>query len=368
MDRGTRIVRTSIIGIIVNALLAAFKAVIGTLTGSIAITMDAVNNMSDALSSIITIIGTKLSMKKPDKEHPYGYGRIEYLAAMIISVIVLYAGVTAIVESIGKIIEPEVPDYTTIALVIIGVAVVVKILLGLYFKRVGKEVDSKSLIASGEDALMDSIVSASTLVAALIFIYFNISVEAWVGTVIAALVIRTGIELLKDTLSDILGRRISSEESIAIKDTIGSYENVQGAYDLVLHSYGPETMMGSVHIEIPEDMTAKEIDKLEREIATGVYLKHKVILTGIGIYSTNENDEVSKEMSSKIRDIVSTHPHVVQMHGLYIDRSAGTILFDVVVSFDCVDREEECAMIKEEVMKACPGFDVRITLDVDVSD
>ena len=368
MDRGSRIVRTSLIGIIVNALLAAFKAIIGSLTGSIAITMDAVNNMSDALSSVITIIGTKLSMKKPDKEHPYGYGRIEYLSAMIISVIVLYAGITAIMESIGKIIEPELPDYTDVALLIIAVAVVVKILLGLYFKKVGKDVNSKSLIASGEDALMDSLVSASTLAAALIFIYFDISLEAWVGVVIAVLVIRTGIELLRDTISDILGRRVSSEESLAIKETVSSYEGVLGAYDLILHSYGPDNMMGSIHIEVPEDMHAKQIDKLEREIVEGVYLKHKVILTGIGIYSTNQNDAVSREISSRIREIIGSHQDVIQMHGLYIDRDSKTIMFDVVISFDSKDMESECESIRQEVAEVYPDYNVHVTLDVDVSD
>ncbi len=217
MDRESRIIRTSAVGIVVNVLLSAFKAFVGVVTGSIAVTMDAVNNMTDALSSAITIIGTKLSTKKPDREHPYGYGRIEYLSAMVISVIVLYAGITALAESVGKIIDPVVPDYTVLSLVIIAVAVAVKVLLGLYFKKVGKEVGSKSLTASGVDALMDSAVSAATLVAAFVFIGLGLSLEAWLGAVIAVLVIRTGIELLKDTLSDILGRRMPPEESKAIK-------------------------------------------------------------------------------------------------------------------------------------------------------
>lgn len=368
MERESRIVRTSIVGIVVNAMLAALKAVIGILTGSIAITMDAVNNLSDALSSIITIIGTKLSMKKPDKEHPYGYGRIEYLSAMIISVIVLYAGITAFMESVGKIIEPVIPDYTTVALVIIAIAVGVKIALGLYFKKVGNEVNSKSLVASGEDALMDSIVSASTLVAALIFIYLDISLEAWIGTVIALLVIRTGVELLRDTLSDILGRRVSSEESLAIKETVNSVEGVLGSYDLVLHSYGPENMMGSIHIEVPEDMDAKQIDILERVIAERVYREHKVLLTGIGIYSTTDRDEVSKEISQTVRDIVGQHPYVLQMHGLLVNRSNKMLMFDIIISFDCEDMGLECERIKQEIAEKYPDYNILITLDTDVSD
>ena len=145
------IVRTSVVGIVTNVLLAAFKAAVGLAANSIAVVLDAVNNLSDALSSIITIVGTKLSGKLPDKKHPLGYGRIEYLSAMIVAGIVLYAGITAFVESVKKIIRPETPEYGTISLVIIAVAVVVKIVLGRYVKAQGKRVNSGALVASGSD-------------------------------------------------------------------------------------------------------------------------------------------------------------------------------------------------------------------------
>ncbi len=368
MDRESRIIRTSAVGIVVNVLLSAFKAFVGVVTGSIAVTMDAVNNMTDALSSAITIIGTKLSTKKPDREHPYGYGRIEYLSAMVISVIVLYAGITALVESVGKIIDPVVPDYTVVSLVIIAVAVVVKVFLGLYFKKVGKEVGSKSLTASGVDALMDSAVSAATLVAAFVFIGLGISLEAWLGAVIAVLVVRTGIELLRDTLSDILGRRVSPEESKAIKETVCSFDGVYGAYDLVLHSYGPDVSIGSIHIEVSEDMTAGEIDGLERRIFEKVFQENHVYLTGIGIYSTNNQDAEVKAIRDDIRDIAEGHPEIIQTHGLFVDKEGGTIAVDVVVSFDCDDREAVAEKVREEIRSRRPGYHVRVQLDSDVSD
>lgn len=188
-SREKTIIRTSIIGIIANVFLAAFKAVIGLMTNSIAIVLDAVNNISDAGSSLITIIGTKLAGREPDKKHPFGYGRIEYLSAMIISVIVLYAGITSLVESVKLIIHPKTPDYNTVSLIIVAVAVVVKILLGRYVKKTGVRVNSDSLINSGEDATLDSVISASTLVAAVIFMTFNISLEAWLGAVISLVII-----------------------------------------------------------------------------------------------------------------------------------------------------------------------------------
>jgi cation diffusion facilitator family transporter len=256
-SREKTIIRTSIIGIIANVFLAAFKAVIGIMTHSIAIVLDAVNNISDAGSSLITIVGTKLAGKEPDKKHPFGYGRIEYLSAMIISVIVLYAGITSFVESVKQILHPETPEYNTISLIIVAVAVVVKVLLGRYVKSVGEKVNSDSLINSGEDATLDSIISASTLVAAGFFMIFHISLEAWLGAIISVVIIKSGIEMLRDTISKILGEQNDPELARNIKNTVTSFPDVHGAYDLVLNNYGPDAWNGSIHIEVPYGCTAQ---------------------------------------------------------------------------------------------------------------
>jgi len=221
-EREKVIVRTSIIGILANVLLAGFKAAIGLATRSIAVTLDAVNNLSDALSSVITIIGAKLGGKKPDKKHPLGYGRIEYLSSMIVAAIVLYAGITALVESIKKIIEPEPAEYTMVSLLIIAAAVVVKLLLGRYVKGQGEKVNSGALIASGSDASFDAILSASVLASAVIFMIWGISLEAYVGVVIAVFIIKAGIEMLSETLSDIIGQRADAEMSKTIKNTVSN--------------------------------------------------------------------------------------------------------------------------------------------------
>ena len=176
-NRDQVIIRTSILGILTNVMLAAFKAVIGIISNSIAVTLDAVNNLSDALSSIITIAGTKLAGKLPDKKHPLGYGRIEYLSAMIVSGIVLYAGITSAVESVKKILHPEKPDYSVISLVIIAVAVMVKIVLGRYVKAQGERVNSGSLEASGSDAMFDAVLSGSVLLSAIVFKMSGLSLD-----------------------------------------------------------------------------------------------------------------------------------------------------------------------------------------------
>jgi len=368
MDREKIIVKTSIKGIIANIFLAAFKAVVGLISNSIAIVLDAVNNLSDALSSVITIVGTKIAGKAPDKEHPYGHGRVEYLSAMIISVIVLYAGFTSFVESVKKIINPETPDYTVVSIGIIVVAVVVKIVLGLYVKKIGEKVNSESLIDSGKDALMDSIISASTVVAAIIFVAFHISLEAWLGLIISAMIIKSGIGMLKSTLSQILGKRIDRDLAIGIKNTVTANSNVYGAFDLVLNDYGPDIYLGSIHIEVPDTMTAAEIDDLTRKISKDVFEKHSVIMAAIGIYSVNTQNKEIIEIREKISKIVHSYETVIQMHGFYINEKDKMINFDVIIDFADKERDETFKKIHEQIQKEFPDYKLNITLDYDISD
>lgn len=366
--REKTIIRTSIVGIIANVFLAAFKAVIGLMTHSIAIVLDAVNNISDAGSSLITIIGTKLAGKAPDKKHPFGYGRIEYLSAMIISVIVLYAGITSFTESVKKIIHPEKPDYTIASLIIVGVAVAVKIILGRYVKSVGVKVKSDSLINSGEDATLDSVISASTLVAAVVFLVFHISLEAWLGAIISVVIIKSGFEMLKDTISQILGEQNDPELARSIKQTVISFPDVEGAYDLILNNYGPDSWNGSIHIEVPDTYSADRLDQLIRDIQMSVYEKHNVLLTAVGVYSVNTKDPESIEMRRRVHDIVFSHEYVRQMHGFYLIKDKNTIRFDVVISFDANDRRAVYNEIVADVSKAFPEYQLQVAMDTDYAE
>ena len=367
-SREKTVVRTSIIGIIANVFLAGFKAFVGLMTNSIAITLDAVNNISDAGSSIITIVGTKLAGREPDKKHPFGYGRIEYLSAMIISVIVLYAGITSFVESVKLIINPETPDYNTISLVIVAVAVVVKILLGRYVKSVGVKVNSDSLINSGEDATLDSIISASTLVAAGVFLVFHISLEAWLGVVISIVIVKSGIEMLGETISHILGERNDSELAKSIQNTVLSFPDVQGAYDLVLNNYGPDNWNGSIHIEVPDTYSADRLDQLIREITMKVLCDHHVILTAIGVYSMNTKDEDIIRAKEKVQNIVFAHEFVRQMHGFYLLKDQKTMRFDIVISFEAKDRRAVYSAVVDDVQKAFPDYELQVTMDTDFTE
>ncbi|MBQ4238700.1 MAG: cation transporter [Ruminococcus sp.] len=368
MSRESVIVRTSVIGIIANVFLSIFKVTVGLMTHSIAIVLDAVNNISDAGSSLITIIGTKLAARQPDKKHPFGYGRIEYLSAMVISVIVLYAGVTSLVESVKKIIAPSTPEYTAVSLVIVAVAVVVKLVLGRYVKSVGTKVNSDSLINSGEDASLDSVISASTLIAAVIFLLIGLSLEAWLGAVISIVIIRSGLEMLGGTISQLLGERSDPELAKSIKQTVSGFEGVSGAYDLVLNNYGPDAWNGSIHIEVPDTYSADRLDRLIRDIQTAVYTKHNVILTAVGVYSINTKDEQAKAAEQKIRKIVFSHEHVLQLHGFYLTKETSSIRFDVVISFDAKSRRETFNEIVADVQKAFPDYQLQIALDTDFSE
>jgi len=366
--REKTIIRTSLIGIIANVFLAAFKAVIGLMSNSIAIVLDAVNNISDAGSSLITIVGTKLAGKEPDKKHPFGYGRIEYLSTMIISLLILYAGITAFVESVKKIVSPDVPEYNAVTIIIVVVALFVKIFLGRYVKRIGEKVHSDSLVNSGEEASLDSVISASTLVAAAIFLIFGISLEAWLGAIISLVIIKSGIEMLKDTISQILGERNDIELARGIHETVMSFPDVQGAYDLVLNNYGPDTWNGSIHIEVLDTYSADRLDQLIRDITMKVLCDHHVILTAIGVYSVNTQDEEVIKTKEQVCKIVFAHEHVRQMHGFYLMKEQNTMRFDIVISFDAKDRREVYAGVMADVKKAFPDYELEVALDTDFSE
>ena len=366
-EREKVIVQTSIIGIATNVMLVAFKMTVGLISNSIAVILDAINNLSDALSSVITIVGAKLAGKAPNKKHPLGYGRIEYITSMIVAAIVLYAGITSLVESVKKIIHPEKAEYSIVTIIIIAVAVIVKLLLGTFVKKRGKKVNSGALIASGSDALFDAILSASVLASALVYMFFHISLEAFIGVVIAIFIIKAGIEMLIETLDDILGKRADKELVLRIKKLINEEEEVRGAYDLIINNYGPNKNIASVHVELPDTMTVEEVDKLTRKLEEKIYKETAVILTGVGVYSHNTKNDEASAIRNNVQKIVTAHDYVLQMHGFYLDMENKKMRFDTVLTFAVSFREAVEILIKE-VKAAYPDYDITISPDADISD
>lgn len=366
-NRDRIIVKTSTIGIITNVFLASFKAAVGILSNSIAVILDAVNNLSDVLSSVITIVGTKLAGKKPDKKHPLGYGRIEYLTAMIVSGIVFYAGLTSFVESVKKIITPVKPDYSITSLIIIAVAVVVKIILGKYVKSQGEKVNSGSLVASGQDALSDAILSASVLGSAIFFMLKGISLEAYIGIIISIMIIKSAIEMMTETINEILGMRADKETTQKIKKILCDEPDVRGAYDFIIYNYGPDKNYASVHLELPDTMTVQEVDKLTRKLETKVFKETGIILVGVGVYSYNTGNTEAGKIQNKVQEKVLSHDWVIQLHGFYIDIEKKEMRFDAVMSFD-IDPKEGLQTLYDEMKKEYPDYSIQIVPDVDVSD
>ena len=366
-DREKTIVRTSVIGIAVNLLLVAFKAIIGLASHSIAVILDAVNNLSDALSSVVTIIGAKLGARQPDKKHPLGYGRIEYLSSAIVAALVLYAGITSLVESVKKIIHPEEADYSAVSLIIIAVAIAAKLMLGTFVKKQGKKNNSGALAASGSDALFDAILSASVLASAVVFLVWGVSLEAYVGVVIAGFIIKAGVEMMIGTLNDIIGKREDAETIKELKRIVCEEEDVLGAYDVTLFNYGPNKNYGTAHIELPDTLTVDDVDRITRRIQTDVFRQTGVILTGIGVYSFNTSDDAAAGMRNAIQKTVMSHDWALQLHGFYADTKNKSLRFDVVLSFD-VDRKEALEELYGEVRAQYPDYEVLIVPDVDVSD
>lgn len=364
MKKGTRekkIVKASIVGMLANLLLVVFKLIVGFMANSIAIILDAVNNATDALSSIVTIVGTKIADMRPSRLHPFGYGRIEYVTSAVIAAIILVAGAISLRESIGKMIHPAATNYTAVTIAVIIVAIIVKILIGIYFKKMGKVTDSEALIASGIDSNYDAVLSAGTLVVAFAQLVFNVNIDGLVGLLISLMVLKAGIDVLKDALSPIIGVR---DERLGRKiyDYVNSFEEVRGTYDLLLDNFGPNETIACLHIEVPDTMNARQIHELTRRITIDLYDKFNVLAT-IGIYAENPKGQFA-DMHKTLDDIASSHSEILQIHGFYVDEGSNTVFFDLVLDF-----KSNADAVRDSVVKAMskkyPHYSYNVVLDKD---
>jgi divalent metal cation (Fe/Co/Zn/Cd) transporter len=284
-----------------------------------------------------------------------------------VAAIVLYAGITSLVESVKKIIHPEAADYGMVSLIIIAVAIIVKLVLGSYVKKQGEKVNSGALVASGKDASFDAILSASVLASAIVFLIWGISLEAYVGVIISIVIIKAGIEMMIETLNDIIGQRGDAEMARTIKHLLTEEPEIRGAYDLTLFNYGPDKYYGSVHMELPDTMTIEEADLLTRKVQRKVFLETGVILTGIGVYSYNTTNEEAAQIRNNVQKAVLSHDWALQLHGFYVDTEKKTMHFDVVISFD-IDYKEALDIMMKEVKEMYPDYSIRIVPDADIAD
>lgn len=362
--RARSITRTSYIGIGANLLLSGFKATVGLLSNSVAIVLDAVNNLTDALSSVLTILGVKLAHRPPDSKHPFGYGRIEYFSAIAIAALVLAAGAGSLIESVKKIVHPATPEYGAATLAIVAVAVVAKFLLGRYVSVQGRICNSEALIASGADASFDSLISLSTLIGAGIFIVFKVNLDGYIGAVISVFILKAGIEMLMGSIDSVMGSRPDAEISRRIHETVVSVPGVIGAYDLVLHNYGPDSAIGSIHVEIDAGLDASAIHSLTRAVQIAVLNKFHVFLT-VGIYAS---DPARKADRDAVEAAAKRHSGVLAVHGLFVDEAAKEVTFDVLVDFTVRDRAALRQAILADIAPLFPDMTISIAFDNDFAD
>jgi divalent metal cation (Fe/Co/Zn/Cd) transporter len=248
-----------------------------------------------------------------------------------------------------------------------AVAIVTKIALGTYTKGKGREANSGALVASGSDAMFDAVLSSSVLASALIQMTSGVSLEAYVGVAISAVIIKAGIEMASETIDDIIGRREDPGVTGRIREIVCEEPGVHGAYDLILFNYGPDRYYGSVHMELDDTITVGEVDALTRRIEERVYAETGVVLVGVSVYSRNTTDDEADEMRRRVTDAVTSHDWVLQVHGFYVDTEMKDIRLDAVISFD-VDREKALAVLIDEVREMYPDYAIQIVPDVDFSD
>ena len=367
MNRNSQIIRTSWIAIVTNILLAGFKAAVGLLANSVAIVMDAVNNLSDALSSVITIVGTKLSQRPADRKHPFGHGRIEYFSAIIIAVIVLSAGVTSLVESAQKFLYPVQPEYTQTTLIVIVVAIIVKLVLGRYVKNKGIQLNSDALIVSGSDALFDAIITLSTLVSAGIMLLWGISLDGILGVLISIAIIKAGVEMLSSPVNELLGTSIPAELTNQIIKEVSAFEGVRGVYDLILHNYGPDMKIGSLHISVFDTMSAHEIHGLTRKISKQMFARHGIVLT-IGVYAIATGNNKRAELQTKVLKVLKSRRDIVQVHGFYYSEKENMISVDVVPDIAVRDENALVSQLISDIQPLVPGVHLEIIVDHNYSE
>lgn len=365
MSREHEIVKASIIGIVGNMLLVVFKFIVGFASHSIAIVLDGVNNATDALSSIITIAGTKLAGHRPDKKHPFGYGRVEYLTSVIIAVIILVAGFISLRESVLKVIHPATPSYSTITITVIVVAIIAKVVLGIIFKRYGDKTKCEALIASGVDSDYDAVLSAGTLMVALVQNFWNVNIDGIVGVIISLVVIKAGIEVLRDAIAPLIGTPEDKDRVAKIENYIMSFSEVHDVCDIVLDNFGPNRIIGSARIRVPDTLSARQVGELSRSISQGLQEKFGVMMT-IGIYTENTN-EAFVPMKTTLEAIVKQQKKILSMHGFYVDPGTKVCYFDLVVDVGAdgkVPRDD----VVEAMKKKYPDYTFDVCVDTDYEE
>ena len=358
MERSRKIIRAGIVGIIVNLVLSITKMVIGSLTRSIAIINDGVNNLTDATASLCTIIGTKISTMKPSKKYPFGLGRVEYITAVLVSVIVLVVGLSSLEQSIVCICKHVECDNDLIDIIILLIALACKLALGIYFRIAAKTTDSKTLKSSAIDCLSDCVMSTGTVVATVIHMTTGVSVENYLAIIISLVIIKSGFDLTREAIEPIIGQREGTDIVRDIKKMVIAFLGVEGVDDVILHDYGLGRCYGSLSIEISGDTKASEIHELTRNVKYELFKKYGYIIN-IGVYAHNAADEKTDEIFDEIIKLCKRYPGIKQVHGFYINWESKTVFLDLDVDF-IFDPQDIAGRVEKDLGELYPNLKMNI--------
>lgn len=324
----------SAVAIALNILLAAAKFVVGTLAGSVSITADAMNNLSDVGSGALTLVGFRLSGKKPDLEHPFGHGRIEYVMGLVIAGLILYAGIDALRGAAGKLLHPEAMEFTWAAVAVLVLSILVKIYMSVFYRRIGRKIGSTAMEMSGADALNDTISTALTLVCLLVYKFTGLDLDAYAGIVVAVLLLKTGYEGGKETLGQLLGQRPSAELAEKVRQIVLSYPEVLAIHDLVIHDYGPGRCHVSLHAEVDGEGNIYELhEAIDRAMSE---LDHKLsCFSVIHMDPVDTKNERLAEMREETVQLLRSIDPVLSLHDFRMvpGKHRTNLVFDVLVPF-----------------------------------
>ncbi len=355
---------TSAMGLVVNVLISAVKIAVGAAVSSIAIVSEGIHSGADAATSILTIVGVKLANKRPTRKHPFGYGRIEYLTSLVIAALILYTGLEIFTTSVDLIFHPAELAIDYLTLVIIAASAAVKLLLGLYTMKKGRQVSSDTLVGLGAECRNDSLASGITILSAVIFLVFGLSVDAYAGLLTALLILKTGFEILRSTLANLLGRSGNRELANQLYKEIRATEGIVNAADMMLHNYGPDAYAASVNIEIDHEKTVGQVYQHIHQLQLRIMHEYRVTMV-FGIYAVDNKTEDARKVRTQIAQFVRAYEWVKSYHALYHDKKANRIYCDFIVEYGDFDWEALRREFTAYMTDLYPGCTVELTVETE---
>lgn len=363
-EREGVITAVSALGIAVNLLIAAAKVVFGLFASSIAIVSEGVNNASDAMTSVLTLVGSRLAGKHPDAKHPFGYGRVEYLTSLVIAGLILFTGIEMLISSVRLIFEPTELNVSVPALAVVAVSAVIKFLLGVFTVSAGKRSGSGALVGVGLDCRNDSFISVVTILSAVIFIVSGVSVDAYVGALMSLLVVKAGFDVLRDTVSELLGRPGDAELAAKLYREIRSTPGILGAVDMMLHNYGPDAYSGSVNVEIDHEKTVGEVYDFLHALQLRIMREYNVTLV-FGVYAVDGDHEEVRVIRQRIAEFVRAHEHVKSFHAVYLDPASPRLYCDLIVDYELRDWSLLRGEFTDFMRESFPARELVLTIETE---